>query len=66
MTERRTSVEPGDHPASDLAKVRQCLRCQAEFSSNWSGERICGRCKSSKAWRTGGYAQPQSSAGRRR
>lgn len=37
----------------DVAKVRKCLRCNTAFSSSWSGERICHRCKSSTAWRSG-------------
>lgn len=34
-------------------KVRQCLRCQGDFTSQWAGERICARCKSSNTWRSG-------------
>lgn len=38
----------------DAPRTRQCLLCKAAFHSEWSGERICKRCKSSSAWR-GGY-----------
>lgn len=38
---------------SDIAKTRDCLRCGRAFASQWSGERICGRCKGSSAWREG-------------
>ncbi len=31
---------------AQLAKTRQCLKCREEFTSSWSGERICKRCKS--------------------
>mgnify|MGYP000221121055 CR=1 FL=1 len=34
-------------------KTRQCLRCRSAFESNWSGERICGACKSTKTWKSG-------------
>jgi hypothetical protein len=34
-------------------KLRQCLRCQVDFHSAWSGERICARCKGTAAWRSG-------------
>jgi hypothetical protein len=34
-------------------KPRRCLRCRGPFQSAWAGERICPRCKSSNAWRTG-------------
>lgn len=44
---------PFDLPAWDVPKARHCLRCKAEFHSEWSGERICRRCKSSNAWRNG-------------
>jgi len=29
-----------------VAKRRACLRCRRDFRSTWSGERICGACKS--------------------
>lgn len=44
---------PTDLPAPDVAKMRQCLRCRTGFVSNWAGERICSRCKSTNAWRNG-------------
>jgi len=28
-----------------VAKTRQCLKCLKEFTSSWSGERICKQCK---------------------
>ena len=34
-------------------KSRQCLKCREPFSSEWSGERVCKRCKSSGTWRSG-------------
>ncbi len=34
-------------------KLRNCLVCGQEFVSEWSGNRICKRCKSSSAWRSG-------------
>jgi len=36
------------------AKKRQCLMCRDKFTSAWSGERICKRCRSTAAWREGG------------
>jgi hypothetical protein len=35
------------------AKTRHCLICKARFVSQWAGERICRRCKSTAAWRSG-------------
>ncbi len=37
----------------DQEKVRKCLICQEQFPSAWSGERVCRRCKSTSAWRSG-------------
>jgi len=51
MTDPQGSEALSDQPTWDIAKARQCLRCEATFPSEWSGERICTRCKSSYAWR---------------
>ena len=32
-------------------KDRACLACGSTFASEWAGERICRRCKSSHTWR---------------
>ena len=37
----------------DERKTRKCLMCRVEFLSEWAGERICRKCKSSKNWRRG-------------
>jgi hypothetical protein len=34
-------------------KARKCLICRSPFPSAWAGERICRRCKSIAAWRSG-------------
>lgn len=34
-------------------KNRTCLSCGAPFESEWPGERVCRRCKSSATWRQG-------------
>lgn len=39
--------------ASDQPRDRKCLRCGTTFPSEWSGERICRRCKSTTGWRDG-------------
>ena len=36
-----------------VLKTRKCLMCEAPFFSEWAGERICRKCKSSKNWRNG-------------
>jgi Zn finger protein HypA/HybF involved in hydrogenase expression len=58
MTCLTTKETSDDRMAWDVPKVRQCLRCKSTFSSEWSGERICPRCKASNAWRNG--APPRS------
>ena len=37
----------------DERKTRKCLMCEDPFLSEWAGERICRKCKSSKNWRRG-------------
>jgi len=37
----------------DEPKTRKCLICKSPFPSAWAGERICRRCKSTSAWRSG-------------
>ncbi len=34
-------------------KTKPCLVCKAPFLSEWAGERVCRRCKSTAAWRSG-------------
>lgn len=45
------AVTPTAVPEADVAKRRKCLRCSATFLSAWSGQRVCGHCKSTKSWR---------------
>ena len=42
-----------DTDREDERKTRRCLVCTDSFLSEWAGERICRKCKSSSAWRTG-------------
>lgn len=35
------------------AKTRQCLMCNQSFQSEWAGERVCRKCKSTETWRRG-------------
>jgi hypothetical protein len=39
--------------ALGIPKSRCCLKCQSTFQSEWSGERLCRRCKSKSGWRQG-------------
>jgi len=34
-------------------KTRKCLFCSTDFLSEWSGERVCKKCKATAAWRQG-------------
>jgi Zn finger protein HypA/HybF involved in hydrogenase expression len=58
MTDVKATTASIDRPTKDEPQLRQCLRCQTTFNSDWSGERICPHCKSSAAWRQG--MPPQS------
>jgi uncharacterized paraquat-inducible protein A len=46
MTRSPERDVPNNQPIKDAPKLRQCLGCQAAFNSEWAGERICSRCKS--------------------
>ena len=47
-----------EHPGTRT--IRRCLKCRQPFSSAWSGERVCAKCKASSAWREGGSGNLQS------
>lgn len=53
MSFEPTLKQPLNLPSWDVPKDRTCLRCKADFHSEWSGERICPHCKRSIAWRNG-------------
>lgn len=57
--------EVDNRPSWDVPKIRNCLRCTGSFESEWSGERICGACKKSQAWRLGNPASTQTTSGRK-
>ncbi len=42
-----------DDNRDEERKTRKCLVCEAEFVSEWAGERVCHKCKSSSNWRMG-------------
>ena len=42
-----------EEPPEPEIKERKCLKCREVFPSQWAGERICKRCKSSGSWRNG-------------
>jgi hypothetical protein len=44
--------KPGSRQDVD-PKTKPCLVCKSPFLSEWAGERICRRCKSTAAWRSG-------------
>jgi hypothetical protein len=46
-----------DRSSSDAPKSRQCLKCRVDFPSEWSGERVCPRCKKTTGWRSGVQAR---------
>ena len=45
-----SSSKPKSNKYTGQGKKRKCLKCRTEFKSEWSGERICGACKVSRAW----------------
>lgn len=54
---------PADLPVDLDKKLRLCLRCRVEFRSEWAGERVCSRCKSTSAWRQGSPLRSQFDGG---
>ena len=49
----KTPETEQDARRDDERKTRKCLVCKAPFLSEWAGERICLKCKSSSNWRSG-------------
>lgn len=41
-----------EEPKLDI-KMRRCLMCTRNFESEWAGERICRKCKSTSTWKSG-------------
>lgn len=53
MSEKKPEADP---EIPWIPKLRTCLMCRTSFRSQWSGERVCAKCKSSRDWRTGDAA----------
>ena len=57
MISNRSRAARLDKPAKAAAqaalKYRPCLVCKTTFPSQWAGERICARCKTTTGWRSG-------------
>lgn len=53
-----TDEEVGGGRHHGEPQERHCLRCRVAFHSEWAGERICARCKSSTTWRSGVPVRP--------
>ena len=49
-----------------VAKTRKCLNCRKSFESEWSGERVCKRCKGLDSWRGATTSTPVYEVARRR
>lgn len=54
MIANRSRAARFDRPARAAVKYRPCLVCKTAFPSEWAGERVCARCKSTTLWRGGG------------
>jgi hypothetical protein len=53
QTESRDEDVRPDTGRKYEAKIRKCLMCGTQFPSEWAGERICRKCRSSSTWRRG-------------
>jgi len=58
MDMREPEAQGITRSARDVPAVRKCLSCGSEFESEGFGERICGDCKSKKAWKDGIAVSP--------
>ena len=53
-SDRQHPLSPAnERPLDYKPGKRKCLSCGTLFPSEWSGERICKKCKASHNWRTG-------------
>ena len=53
MKDHDEDVQTLSRNSWDVPKIRKCLTCGEKFESAWSGERICKKCKSTSAWKSG-------------
>jgi Zn finger protein HypA/HybF involved in hydrogenase expression len=49
----QAEVETVEEEVKSDSKARRCLMCLEHFVSEWAGQRVCPRCKSTAAWRAG-------------
>jgi hypothetical protein len=49
--EEETNRRDETVPRNRGTVTRKCLMCKEVFASEWSGERVCKRCRSSGAWK---------------
>jgi Zn finger protein HypA/HybF involved in hydrogenase expression len=54
----RAGTTAGTRSAADAPKSRRCLKCRADFLSEWAGQRVCPNCKRKTQWISG--ALPKS------
>lgn len=55
MSSRKTDTSKPEPDRPSISKERKCLMCSRDFTSQHVGERVCSNCKSTAAWREGGY-----------
>ncbi len=55
MTSEKNQTSKPEPDEPPLVKERACLMCARPFTSQHVGERVCNNCKSTSAWREGGY-----------
>lgn len=53
MTEPQSTGSLIGQTTKGASRRRKCLRCETSFQSEWAGERVCPRCKSTAGWRAG-------------
>jgi hypothetical protein len=53
MTPDKKTELKTDNGIDPVQIERLCLKCGTKFPSQWSGERICPKCKTTSSWRQG-------------
>ena len=51
MANKEDEPITSDKTAPSDGTKRTCMMCKESFVSEWSGERVCKRCRGSGAWK---------------
>lgn len=52
MQKKNKNQDRPENAPGAQTRTRRCLMCGQSFQSEWAGERVCKKCKSTTAWRS--------------